>query len=102
MVDAYYCGAPIGTLTVKGVIAQKFRGPVGRGGTSPSNGYVKDYVYDPRLQFRAPPHFLDPVESAWRVWRYTEQQPSRHARRARVGRLSRTARMGSRPHTQRR
>jgi Tfp pilus assembly protein PilX len=78
MVDAYYCGAPIGTLTVKGVIAQKFRGPVGRGGTTPSNGYVKDYQYDPRLQFRAPPHFLDPVESAWRVWRYTEQQPARH------------------------
>jgi hypothetical protein len=78
MVDGYYCGDPLGTLTVNGVIAQKFRGPVGRGGNSPTNGYVKNYVYDPRLQFRAPPHFLDPVESAWRVWRYTEQQPARH------------------------
>jgi Tfp pilus assembly protein PilX len=78
MVDAYYCGNPLGTLTVKGVIAQKFRGPVGRGGSSPTNGYIKNYVYDPRLQFRAPPHFLDPVESAWRVWRYTEQQPALH------------------------
>jgi Tfp pilus assembly protein PilX len=77
-VDAYYCGLPLGTLTVKGVIAQKFRGPVGRGGSSPTNGYIKNYVYDPRLQFRAPPHFLDPVESAWRVWRYTEQQPALH------------------------
>ncbi len=78
MVDGYYCGSPLGTLTVKGVIAQKFRGPVGRGGSSPTNGYIKNYVYDPRLQFRAPPHFLDPVESAWRVWRYTEQQPALH------------------------
>ena len=78
MVDAYYCGDPLGTLTVKGVIAQKHRGPVGRGGSSPTNGYIKNYVYDDRLQYRAPPHFLDPVESAWRIWRYTEQQPARH------------------------
>jgi type II secretory pathway pseudopilin PulG len=78
MVDGWYCGNPLGTLTIKGVIAQKYRGPVGRGGNSPTNGYIKDYNYDPRLQFRAPPHFLDPVESAWRVWRYTEQQPARH------------------------
>ena len=31
-----------------------------------------------RLTFRAPPHFLDPVQSAWRISRYTEQQPARH------------------------
>ena len=78
MVDAYYCGDPLGTLTVKGVIAQKHRGPVGRGGSSPTNGYIKNYIYDDRLQYRAPPHFLDPVQSAWRIWRYTEQQPARH------------------------
>ena len=29
--------------------------------------------YDPRLAFRSPPHFLDPVKSAWHVLRYTEQ-----------------------------
>jgi hypothetical protein len=68
----------LGTLTIDGVIAQKYRGPVGRGGNTPTNGYIKNYIYDSRLQFRAPPHFLDPVESAWRVWRYTEQQPARH------------------------
>jgi type II secretory pathway pseudopilin PulG len=78
MVDGWYCGAPLGTLTIDGVIAQKYRGPVGRGGNTPTNGYIKNYIYDSRLQFRAPPHFLDPVESAWRVWRYTEQQPARH------------------------
>ena len=77
-VDNYYCGAALGTLTVSGAIAQKFRGPVGRGsGTSSSNGYIKAYSYDDRLRFRSPPHFLDPVETAWRVMRQTEQTPAR-------------------------
>lgn len=77
-VDNYYCGAPLGTLTVNGTIGQKFRGPVGRGGGSGKvNGYTKDYNYDDRLRFRAPPHFLDPVQAAWRIQRYTEQVPAR-------------------------
>ena len=78
-VDNYYCGHPIGTLTVKGVIAQRFRGPVGTGGASgASTGYIKNYQYDDRLAYRSPPNFLDPVQSAWRVSRYTEQSPARH------------------------
>jgi hypothetical protein len=77
-VDYYYCGGAIGTLTVNGVIAQRFRGTVGTGNaTSTTSGYVKDYNYDDRLTYRAPPHFLDPVQSAWRIARYTEQQPAR-------------------------
>ena len=77
-VDNYYCGNPLGTLTVKGAIAQKYRGPVGRGsGTSPTNGYIKNYSYDDRLRFRSPPHFLDPVQTAWKVMRQTEQTPAR-------------------------
>jgi Tfp pilus assembly protein PilX len=77
-VDNYYCGAPTGTLSVEGAIAQKYRGPVGKGsGSSASNGYIKDYSYDDRLRFRSPPHFLDPVETAWRVMRQTEQTPAR-------------------------
>ena len=75
-VDHYFCGAPTGTLTVNGVIAQKFRGPVGTGGSSISTGYVKDYNYDDRLSLRQPPNFLDPVQSAWRVQRQTEQTPA--------------------------
>ena len=71
-VDHYYCGNPLGTLTVNGVIAQKFRGPVGTGGSSISTGYLKDYNYDDRLQLRQPPYFLDPVQSAWRIQRQTE------------------------------
>jgi len=72
-VDSYFCGAPLGTLHVIGTIAQKFRGPVGTGGTSISTGYFKDYRYDDRLRLREPPHFLDPVQASWRIQRYAEQ-----------------------------
>ena len=75
-VDRYYCGNPIGKLTINGMIAQKFRGAVGKNsGGSVVHGFLKDYAYDPRLAFRSPPHFLDPVKSAWHVHRYTEQEP---------------------------
>ncbi|MCB1280394.1 MAG: hypothetical protein KDB18_02600, partial [Salinibacterium sp.] len=58
-----------GTLTVKGAIAQKFRGPVGTGysdGTIAS-GYAKDYNYDPRFRYTAPPKFLSPVTTTYGV-----------------------------------
>lgn len=76
-VDYYFCGSPLGTLTINGAIAQKYRGPVGQGGTSITHGYLKDYNYDDRLAYRSPPHFLDPVQSAWRLVRQTEQTPAR-------------------------
>jgi Tfp pilus assembly protein PilX len=77
-VDNYYCGAALSNLTINGAIGQKFRGPVGRSsGGTPINGYIKKYTYDDRLRFRSPPHFLDPVQSAWRIARYTEQLPPR-------------------------
>jgi hypothetical protein len=73
-VDSYLCGTPLGTLTVNGTIAQKFRGPVGRGGGgNVVNGYLKNYQYDDRLRLREPPHFIDPVQSSWRLQRYAEQ-----------------------------
>jgi hypothetical protein len=73
-VDSYFCGAPLGTLTVNGTIAQEFRGPVGRGGGGGiANGYFKDYQYDDRLRLREPPHFIDPVQASWRIQRYAEQ-----------------------------
>ena len=71
-VDRWWCGAQVGTVTVIGAIAQKFRGTVGRIGTS---GYLKDYQYDDRLRFRSPPRFLDPVQAAWRILTYVEQVP---------------------------
>jgi type II secretory pathway pseudopilin PulG len=72
MVDNFYCGGTIGTLTVNGVIAQKFRGAVATG--NGSTGFLKDYDYDERLAFKGPPHFLDPVKSAWKQISFTEQQ----------------------------
>jgi hypothetical protein len=77
IVDNYNCGSPRGTLTVKGAIAQKFRGPVGTGGAVISTGYVKNYNYDDRFRVANPPFFLDPIQSSWRKIRFTEQSPAR-------------------------
>ncbi len=74
LVDNYRCGAALGTLTIKGAVAQLYRGTVGTvGGT----GYIKDYNYDDRLRVIGPPYFLDPVQSSWRDIRYNEQVPPR-------------------------
>lgn len=76
LVDNWTCDQ-LGSLTVKGVIAQKYRGVVGTGGNSPSyTGYKKNYTYDDRLRYQSPPAFLDPVRSAWQVVRMTEQVPA--------------------------
>ncbi|MFN8112344.1 MAG: hypothetical protein U0R51_04005 [Solirubrobacterales bacterium] len=72
IVDHYNCGSALGTLTVNGAISQKFRGPVGTvSGTTTQSGYSKNYNYDDRLRYLAPPHFLDPVETAWHIQRQT-------------------------------
>lgn len=70
IVDHYDCGKKQGTLTVKGAIAQKFRGTVGTG--SGTTGYLKDYNYDDRLRFLTPPSFLKPEQSVdWTIGRET-------------------------------
>lgn len=56
-------GTARGTLTVKGSIAQTFRGTVSYGST----GYLKAYKYDTRFAYMAPPKFLSPVSSAYGV-----------------------------------
>lgn len=72
-VSRYDEGMPLGTLHITGAMAQKYRGPVGTSsGGSPNSGYEKDYVYDDRLRYLSPPHFLDPVDSAWRVATWAE------------------------------
>jgi hypothetical protein len=74
IVDNHRCGNPLGKLTVKGAIAQKYRGPVGTGsGTTYVSGYIKDYWYDDRLKYRTPPFFLQPTSSSWNVIRFNEQ-----------------------------
>jgi hypothetical protein len=73
-------GAPLSTsgdqsskLTVQGAIAQEFRGPVGTGsGSAVGTGYLKNYVYDPRLMTLPPPYFLKPVSAPWGVTKLTE------------------------------
>jgi hypothetical protein len=77
-VDGYFCDngpGRLGTLTVRGAIGQKFRGPVGTSGGD-GTGYIKDYQYDRRLQFRSPPRFLDPVLPNWQIRSQTEQIPA--------------------------
>jgi hypothetical protein len=76
-VDRYWCGNALGTLTVVGAIAQRFRGPVGTGsGGQAGTGYIKNYHYDDRLRFRTPPRFIDPLRGSWRVSAQSEQVPA--------------------------
>jgi hypothetical protein len=73
IVDHYDCGSDLGTLTVEGAIAQKFRGPVGTfSGGSTASGYSKNYEYDDRLRYIEPPSFLDPVTKSWVIGRETQ------------------------------
>jgi hypothetical protein len=78
IVDNWDCGL-LGTLKVRGAIAQKFRGPVGTYNSSTGqsvSGYVKDYSYDDKLKYRSPPYFLPPVDAAWRVIGTYEKEQS--------------------------
>lgn len=68
IVDNYKCGKALGTLTVKGAIAQNYRGAVG---TSGGTGYLKNYEYDERLHTIEPPSFIEPVQSDWVIGRET-------------------------------
>ncbi len=71
-VQNFRIGAPLGSLSITGAIGQRYRGAVGTfSGTTIQTGYAKDYNYDRRLKYLAPPKFLDPVASAWgiAVWK---------------------------------
>lgn len=59
-------------LTINGAIAQKFRGIVKSG----SGGFTKDYRYDTRLRFTAPPKFLSPVTTTYGVNVWIEVDPA--------------------------
>lgn len=68
-VQNYDKGTSRGTLTVKGAISQKFRGPVA---TTGGTGYAKNYVYDARYRYTAPPKFLSPVTTTYGVTVWAE------------------------------
>lgn len=61
LVQKYSVGGALGNLMVNGSIAQRWRGIVGQG----TNGYLKDYNYDTRLQYAAPPYFPRWAKSQW-------------------------------------
>jgi len=61
-------GGSQGVLTVRGAIAQKYRGIVYSNG----NGYTKNYVYDDRFKVQAPPKFLNPVTTTYGVTTWIE------------------------------
>ena len=69
-VQNYRSGAQLGTLTVRGSIAQLYRGVVALSGVT---GFLKDYVYDQRLAYLSPPRFIDPVKSFWRIVSWEER-----------------------------
>ena len=62
-----------GILTVNGSIAQKFRGPVATAG---GTGYSKNYVYDSRFRYAAPPKFLSPVTTTYGINVWVEVNPA--------------------------
>lgn len=95
-------GGSKGRLYVVGTIGQRYRGNLGtapggyyltpgigngsRCGSSHgshagvsssycSAGYTKNFVYDDRLAYLSPPHFLEPLETAWDVSQYAEVAP---------------------------
>jgi hypothetical protein len=79
IVDNWGCGTPLGSLTVKGAIAQRFRGTVGtHSGSTVVSGYTKGYSYDYELRYHQPPFFLDPVQAGWGILQETEQVPAAH------------------------
>ncbi|OPZ75934.1 MAG: hypothetical protein BWY79_01875 [Actinobacteria bacterium ADurb.Bin444] len=73
-VQNYNQGADLGTLSVRGSIAQKWRGAVG---TSGGTGFAKDYSYDARLQFASPPYFPQWTNAAWGS-KVTGELPARY------------------------
>ncbi|QUW19664.1 hypothetical protein [Agrococcus sp. Marseille-Q4369] len=63
-----------GLLNVRGSIVQRYRGAVAQ-----YSGYIKRYVYDDRLLYRSPPHFLSPMNSNYGVSTWFEVDPAVNA-----------------------
>ncbi len=70
-VQNHHLGDGLGKLNITGALTQKYRGIVRRG----TAGYAKNYVYDERLAYDAPPRFLNPTISSFSAVRTQEQKP---------------------------
>ncbi len=73
-VQNYNRGNGLGTLNVRGSIAQRWRGIVGTSGGS--TGFAKDYSYDTRLKFSGPPYFPQWTNSVWGAQTTGEIKPA--------------------------
>ncbi len=74
-VQNYDKGSKRGVLNISGSLIQKFRGTVGTTGSG-GTGYTKNYMYDERYLYLAPPKFLNPVETTYGVTRHAEVEPA--------------------------
>lgn len=75
-VEAWYRGLPRGTLSVRGGIIQRNRGPVGTFNSVTGrqmSGYRKAYRYDERLRTMVPPYFLLTGDMVPLVWEEPER-----------------------------
>ena len=72
----YLHGSSLGTLNITGAMTQKFRGVVRfRDAGGVQHGYTaKNYVYDQRLRYDAPPRFLNPTLNAFGAVRTAERK----------------------------
>ncbi|MGL4173425.1 MAG: hypothetical protein ACRCTR_05035 [Actinomycetota bacterium] len=71
-VQNYSRGADLGDLGIRGSIAQRYRGIVRSG----SAGFAKDYSYDSRLRFQAPPYFPQWTNAVWGARTTGELKPA--------------------------
>jgi hypothetical protein len=75
MVQSYSRGSALGDLSVRGSIAQRYRGIVATSGSG-GTGYDKDYSYDTRLKFQSPPYFPQWTNASWSAQTTGELKPS--------------------------
>jgi hypothetical protein len=71
-VQSYSKGSDLGTLSVRGSIAQRYRGIV-RSGTP---GFDKDYSYDLRLKTQSPPYFPQWLNASYTALTTGELKPA--------------------------
>ncbi len=68
-------GTEMGSLSIRGSLAQRYRGTTLVGTAVGSSGFVKDYRYDDRLRFDEPPYFPRFSSSVWVVKTSGELKP---------------------------
>ena len=66
VVNNYTVGSPEGQLAIYGSVQQFARGPVGQYNTGGIiHGFVKNYTWDPLLDYVSPPDYLVPSTAPW-------------------------------------